>query len=260
MGAITVNGASASDGWAGGTGRTFAFTLGGATQANALLILNIGLTALNTTPLNVTAITDSDGNVWHKYDAQNQAVWASTTMVSGINVAFTQEVWYTRAASTGTSLTVTLSVDGTVDAGSWSLSQKIMGIDTTQAFDQNANAKKTLYLHNNTPASPAVSGFTTSNADVLAIYCWAAPGFSTPPGNIFFGGTIQQNTINNAQSGSSNQARNCLSIGDPQTGGISAQAVTTSSTSENTLLFLFAVTGDVGPPVAPTIAHVRMIG
>jgi hypothetical protein len=178
--------------WTGGSSHTGTTDFGGATltRANAFITMVVSNVAPTTTAVSVTSITDTEGNTWRRLTSINRNSWQTSALAGG-QVAAGLEVWWTIAASSGPSLTFTITFDGTIDAGVWVTSAKLLGVNAAQPFDQHTNATVLVYQNSSTATAPTFtgpSGISTSSANVFPMVAITGVGFGQQQSSWTFDG------------------------------------------------------------------------
>jgi hypothetical protein len=218
-------------------------------SGTALLLAAISYTAPSTTPTPITSITDSQGNTWQKYDSHALASgWHTTSTNSGTQRYAAVEIWYTKNATVNTSIDLTITHSGTIDAADCVLSGKITGYNSTQPFDQNASLPKH-FTNQSGVASQSVSGISTDTTNVYPFWGLLAFSSNISTSNPLFNGVSradnQQGQKNNVEF-----VEGQLAYGPGATGPYSGVTYSSPTTSDNTLIICGALTADSQTPAA----------
>lgn len=258
--AITRDGLSEVFGFSGGTS-TGAIThaVGGSAQSNALMLAVIAVTAPNATPINVSGITDSQGNTWHKYTGLSAGSgWHTADTVNGVQRGFSLEVWYTKAATINSSINVTVGFDNTIDSAVVSLSGKFLGYDPTNPFDGNASLPKKLTI-NSGAAAETLSGISTTNAHVMGCWAFGAWGTSIAHSNPTYNSVAQDDMVA-LQHNNSEFVKGQYGNGTPITGTYSGVSFASPTSADNAFIIGFALTADPAPPARPPLKRAFIVG
>jgi len=197
--AITRNGAGTSAGFNGvSTSGAITHAVGGTAQSNALMMAMIAFNTTSTTAQSVSSVTDSNGNTWTRYTQQNaNSGWHTADLVGGVQKYFAVEIWYTKAATIGTSINVTVNFTGTIDSTVICLSAKYLGYDATNPFDLNASLPHSLVANAGTTAL-SISGISSTNAHGVGVIAYGAFGTNIASQNWTFN-SVAQDDLQNLQ-------------------------------------------------------------
>lgn len=258
--AITRDGLAAAFGFSGGT-TTGAIThaVGGSNQSNALMIAVVSVTAPNATPINITTITDSQGNTWHRYTSQLAGSgWRTADTVNGVQRGFTLEVWYCKAATINASINITVGFDNTIDSAVVAFSGKFLGYDPINPFDGNASLPKVLRATAGATAE-TLTGITTTTAHVMGCWAFGAWGTSIAHSNPTYNSVVQDDMIA-LQHNNSEFVKGQFGNGTPIVGTYGGVSFASPTSADNFYLIGFALTADASPPAAPPKSRVLIIG
>jgi hypothetical protein len=261
---ITENGTTTSFGVNGvSTSGPQTLGVGGTSQSDAMMIANICFTTTSTTPETVASVIDSQGNTWHKLLANtDNAGWFTGDTVNGVQRSFTQEIWYTTAATINASIDVTVAFSGTIDACSATFSTKLLGYDHTDPFDLNASLPKILKgVHN---IAESIGGISTDTTHIYPVWCLGLWGTSIGVSNAVFDGQSrnQQETLqkNASEFVKSQYAGGIISGGPGVTGPYASVTFASPTSASNYFLTGIVVTADVQTiPVVDPLDGTRIL-
>jgi hypothetical protein len=174
------------------TTQTIAFG-GTSLTKRALVLATFAFVSTTSTPNSVTSVTDNNGNTWARYTTQSAGSgWNLTNTHLGAQKGFTTEVWYTNNATVGTSLNITVTLDGTIDAMVGSISPKFLGCDIVNPFDTNGSLPDVLRIHAGS-AAQTLTGVSTSSAnETYPVWCMGMWGTALNHQNVTFNGVNRQ--------------------------------------------------------------------
>lgn len=262
--AITKNGSENSATYgAVATSGPLTIPVAGTAQVDALMVFAVAYTTTGTTPKPVQSVTDSQGNTWQLLHYEEaHAGWDTANTVNGAQKSFAVEVWYTKHATIGTSIDITIDhgLGNTIDAASVVLSPKYLGYDATNPFDQNASLPAVVRI--NTNASQLITGISTTNANLYPLWFMGEWGTSLGQANVRFDAISRTEQVIQQKNGSE-------FVKAQFAGGPAAAAKYTSVTydtgssptsSSNTFMIGHALTADAAPPAEPPLNRAFIIG
>lgn len=258
--AISPNGSENFFGF-NGVSTTGALTnaIGGTLQSAALMFAQVIFTTTSITPVTVSSITDSQGNTWTRLTSQEaHSGWDTSQTVNGAQKSFTQEVWYTKAATIGTSIDITVAFSGTIDSGVLLTSPKYIGYDATNPFDANASLPKQLRV--NAAAQETVTGISTTNGHIYPVWFFGAWGTNLGVSNVQFNG-INRNEQTSLQHNASEFVKAQFAAGPAAVAAYSGVSFGPAlQSASNYFINAIVMTADAGPAPAPPISRVMIIG
>lgn len=222
--------------------------VGGTSQTGtALMMVVIGLVMPTTTVQTVSTVTDSNGNTWQRlYQTFDNSGWNAANMNNGQR-AVTLECWYTKNATIGTSINISATFSGSVNAVSVVASAKFTGYDSVQPFDQNGSMPAVQRNHTGaaTRVTPSIS---TTNAHILPFSIWCAVGGSFTSSNVSFNGVLRNDNAIQQENGTLEFVKVDFQCGVATTGPYSGVTYTGSSNYDNGYFVGFALTSDASTP------------
>lgn len=252
--AITKDGASSAFQTTAASSFTNTFVYGGSPQTDALLLLQLVTTSPTSGTIDVSTVTDDDGNTWELLYKRYESGW-DTGVLAGGPVASGMEIWFTKAPTVDTDLDITVTWSGTFDSMCAVLSPKFLGTEPTQPFDQNPNAMIEVYLPAPGRHDPSAHGVSSSTAHIVGLYFWSLVGFSTAPhfpGTITFDGVSEASEAGESSFGT-NHTRSQVSIGTPVASAYGGVDFVSGTIEENQMAVTVILTADAQlPPSDPS--------
>lgn len=228
-----------------------AVSSGGGNTPNALMVVAVGIVSLDLTPVTVSTITDDAGNTWTKLTANEaHAGWDVTQTVNGAQRSFNQEIWYTKAASIGPALNVTVNFSATIDTCVVAFGPRITGYDPTHPFDLNASLPAVLRV--NAAAAQTITGISTDTVNILPLWFLGMWGETFSVNNVAFAG-VGRFDQDNTQHNGSEFTKQQIAFGDAVTGPYAAVSfLAPTAGGANFFATGVVVTADAQTPTGPT--------
>lgn len=227
----------------GVTSFAFAISPGGTSlTGNACMLAAFGIISPNATPITVSSVTDSVGNVWTLVTEQaSGSGWNTADINAGVQRGHTLSVWMTKNATINTTITITANFSATTDVCVGAFTSKFTGVNATQPLDQNASLPKVLKQVTN--VHPDLPGISTNTTNFWPLSFLSMFSSNILTSNVSFNGVLRNDTAITQKNGTEfNKTQ--VNSGPVVSGAYSSVSFTASSNSDNVWHIGLALTSD----------------
>lgn len=221
----------------------FAVSPGGSLlTGNACMLAGFSIISPNATPVLVTSVTDSVGNVWTKVTEQSiGSGWDTTQINAGAQRGETLSVWITNSATINTTITITANFSANIDCCVGNFTEKFTGVNAAQPLDQHSSIPAT--RRTTTSAVPSISSVSTNTSNFWPISFISAFSGAIAIGNITFNGIARANSASTQKNGTE-FCRGQVNSGPVVSSAYSSVTINSSSSNANAYHVFVAITSD----------------